>query len=92
MNQFTHILGFARFVLGNKVNPTNVNRIKNGYGKRNDYRYNLIGFSRKYFNCNVIDDLEIKEFLKEDQCGEFIHLDAKVLLDEYITAFSYVQE
>lgn len=93
LHQFTHILGFTRSVLGNKVGQTKVNRIKKlDMEKEMIIGDNLIRFARKYFNCDEINGLEVEEFSKEDQCKEFIHWDARILLGEYMTAFTYVQE
>ena len=60
MHQFTHIIGFIRSILGDKVKPTTVKRInKMEMEKEMIIGDNLIGFARKYFNCNIIDCLEI---------------------------------
>lgn len=93
LHQFTHILGFIRSVLGDKVNPTKVNRFKKlDMEKEMIIGDNLIWFEWKYLNSNEIDNLEVEEFPKEDQSREFIYWEARTLLGEFLSAFLYVQK
>jgi hypothetical protein len=78
LHQFTHIIGFIRSILGDKVKPTTIKRI-NKMEKEKIIGDNLIKFARKYFNCNIIDCLEIEEFTGGDQFREFIHWDSRKL-------------
>lgn len=54
---------------------------------------NLINVAKKYFNCYNDNDykvIELKEKKVQSVCDEFIHWDSRILLGDYMNAFSYV--
>lgn len=99
LHQFTHILGFKRAFLNTFNSKIS---FKEGTNTRIDgkqikkiliYSDALITFARKYFNCESINDIELEEINDYgEECLDYIHWDARILLGEYMTSFAYVQE
>lgn len=103
LHQFTHILGFTRTFLSKypsiNFQNTSINRTEYISGKKipkvEISSNNLLAFAHKYFNCNRITGIELEEMSDEnisEECLNYIHWDARILLGEYMTSFSYVQE
>lgn len=56
-----------------------------------------MNLSKKYFNCfeNDFKGIEIEEKIVETQSecdNELIHWDSRILLGDYMTALSYIQD
>ena len=99
LHQFTHILGFTRSVLKDKIQNTTAKRINEiNYIKKEmitGSNTNLMNFAKKYFNCyddNIFKGVELEEKKVNSGCDEFIHWDSRILLGDYMNAFSYVQD
>lgn len=99
LHQFTHILGFNKAILGNKIISKDYARI-NPEKPINRAIINspkLMEFAEKYFNCSKseIEGIELEEIITNDEPGcdeNLIHWDARILLGDYMTAFKYVQD
>lgn len=99
LHQFTHILGFNKTILKNKILPKKNYRINPTFPINGEIINSpkLMEFAVKYFNCslNVMEGIELEELItiEEPGCNEdLIHWDARILLGEYMTAFKYVQD
>jgi hypothetical protein len=99
LHQFTHILGFNKTILKNKISPKKNYRINPTFPINGEIINSpkLMEFALKYFNCslNVMEGIELEELItiEEPGCNEdLIHWDARILLGEYMTAFKYVQD
>ena len=94
LHQFTHILGFNKTILGNKVQTKQINRLS-GFDKQIVQGQKLMEFAKKYFNCTKADfiGIELEEKKAKATCDDdLIHWDSRILLGDYMNAFPYVQE
>ena len=96
LHQFTHILGFNKTILGiqNSKDYVRINQFK-PINKAIINGPKLMIFAEKYFNCsqNEIEGIPLEEIKVKAGCSDdLIHWDSRILLGEYMTAFTYSQE
>jgi hypothetical protein len=83
LHQTTHILGFTRNVIENKlgIGKKTINRNpKKSYEKQIISSTKLMDFAEKYFNCpkSYIKGIELEELKEYSKCDEYIHWDARI--------------
>ena len=94
LHQFTHILGFNKTILGNKVQPKHIKRLS-GFDKQIVKGTKLMEIAKNYFKCtkNDFDGIELEEKKAKSTCDDnLIHWDSRILLGDYMNVFPYVQE
>lgn len=48
--------------------------------------HTLLSKAKKYFNCDKINGIEIKDEISNGCDEEYIHLESRILLGEYMTS------
>ena len=81
LHQTTHILGFTRTTLKNKIFTHTYDRGGKPYSKEIIMTYNLKEYAKEYFNCYDKDfgGIEIEELVENTGCNELIHWDSRIL-------------
>ena len=99
LHQMTHILGFNRNTLKNKINfQTKDNQRIKGQNfnfeiiKCKTENCKLMQFAKKYFNCPSLDYLELEERYQYSECRNLIHWESRILLGDYMTERIYIQD
>ena len=94
LHQTTHILGFTRTTLKNKIFTHTYDRGGKPYSKEIIMTYNLKEYAKEYFNCYDKDfgGIEIEELVENTGCNELIHWDSRILSGDYMTAHINVQD
>ena len=90
VHEFTHILGFSKAFFMDYYH--NIFSKKDSYGIQRTYLNSpkLLEVARKYFDCSTLEGVEL-----ENQGGEGTegsHWEARILLGEYMTGYSYTEE
>lgn len=83
LHQTTHILGFTRNVIKNKIgikNKTIFRNPKKSYKKEIISNNKLLEFAHNYFNCSPsnITGIELEELKEYSKCDEYIHWDSRI--------------
>ena len=96
LHQLTHILGFCKSILNEKVEyrEATITRmsLNNPIKKTLIYNNNLLEEAKKYFGLSEnIGGLELEES-PSNICDDYIHWDSRILLGDYMTFPIYDQE
>ena len=97
LHQTTHILGFTRNIIQNKIGiDTKIikRNPKESYEKEIISNANLMDYAEKYFSCpkSNITGIELEELKEYSKCDEYIHWDSRILSGDYMTALVNVQD